>query len=70
MLDILKKSSLSILAFKSFALDQIQVIGLFENPALETSTESFQVARVNIEHITIARHPILALSALHFPQDV
>ena len=41
------------LTFESFALDQVEVISLPEDAVLEASTETLQIAVVNVEDVTL-----------------
>jgi hypothetical protein len=36
--------------FQSLALNQIQIVGLLENPALEAAAQALEVATVNVEN--------------------
>lgn len=45
-------STQSKLTLERLALDQVQVVGLLQDAALEATAKSFQISTVNIEHIT------------------
>jgi hypothetical protein len=50
------------LTFESFALDQVEVISLPEDAVLEASTETLEIAVVNVEDVTL--HIILFFQSL------
>jgi hypothetical protein len=50
------------LTFQSFALHQVEVISLPEDAVLEASTETLQIAVVNVEDVTL--HIILFFQPL------
>jgi hypothetical protein len=55
------------LTFESFALDQVEVISLPEDAVLEASTETLQIAVVNVEDVTL--HIILFFYSLCFRKE-
>lgn len=46
------QKKIDLFTFKRFALDQVQIVGLLEDSALEATAQALQVAAVDVEHVS------------------